>query len=760
MQLDPQNKTKTDRHILGRIARNDFVDRTGELDRVLNVALGREFSGGILAAARPGAGSSEFLRQVFDAIFGMRDEVVPLHFSLSPRDKTVIGAAQHFLNTALAQYISYRRNDPSLCNASLATSDLIELAAPADVEWVERALVSSSQVSPDTDLRSSVRLCLGVLRKMREAGTRPMVLLDDIHVSSNLSGGISLATEFARAVLSSQSRYVFSGLRRVVVDEFAEFPEFLNSSILLKLEELSAEDAQVLVESACHRFGVQLTDQTRDLLVHELGGNPFFITSFVHAAAEKGLHLKSFRECQQLYLDELMGGRLSRHFDGIFERVSSSPTIRRNLTKVLFESRLTNNGKIGVDVLRRRLDVETEAAQEIVKKLNAFELATLSSNFLEVNSESLPWHDYLQTRYRLEVAAEPRALVFADTLIEVLKRAPQTMARHYRREASLGLKKTLEGFNCQRLPVSLFHYDRFKRLYKGAEDDDIDFRLESESELLRVPQVVNVASCSSFDPSIGQYCDEERCVVAHGFEAGSYSSTNEVVWLVVEIESKLEVGRGVAEAWCERLQGLAHTCGFYRFRLWFVSPEGFSDEALVLLNERIVYNSNRQQFEIISSRVTTSEIDRRDSVNADEFEMIIPMGEDSEIIAANTVEQIARRVNFAPEAINQIKTALVEACINASEHSLSPDRKIYQQFRVESDRLVVIVSSRGVVPLPSNGQKDSSVRNLENGSAEMDSSKGRRGWGLKLIQSLMDEVEFEVVDDGTRLRMTKYLKKP
>jgi len=140
--------------------------------------------------------------------------------------------------------------------------------------------------------------------------------------------------------------------------------------------------------------------------------------------------------------------------------------------------------------------------------------------------------------------------------------------------------------------------------------------------------------------------------------------------------------------------------------------------------------------------------------------MIIPMGEGSEIIAANTVEQIARRVNFAPEAINQIKTALVEACINASEHSLSPDRKIYQQFRVESDRLVVIVSSRGVVPLPSNGQKDSSVRNVENGSAEMDSSKGRRGWGLKLIQSLMDEVEFEVVDDGTRLRMTKYLKKP
>jgi len=34
----------------------------------------------------------------------------------------------------------------------------------------------------------------------------------------------------------------------------------------------------------------------------------------------------------------------------------------------------------------------------------------------------------------------------------------------------------------------------------------------------------------------------------------------------------------------------------------------------------------------------------------------------------------------------------------------------------------------------------------------------RRGWGLKLIRTLMDEVEFERVDDGTSLRMTKYLQ--
>ena len=128
------------------------------------------------------------------------------------------------------------------------------------------------------------------------------------------------------------------------------------------------------------------------------------------------------------------------------------------------------------------------------------------------------------------------------------------------------------------------------------------------------------------------------------------------------------------------------------------------------------------------------------------------MGEDNELIAATAVEQIARRLNFQPTAINQIKTAIVEACINAAEHSFSPDRKIYQRFRAESDRLVITISSRGIVPSSLGGSQGTSIEVAQAGQE-------RRGWGLKLIKTLMDEVEFERVDDGTSLRMTKYLRK-
>jgi serine/threonine-protein kinase RsbW len=205
----------------------------------------------------------------------------------------------------------------------------------------------------------------------------------------------------------------------------------------------------------------------------------------------------------------------------------------------------------------------------------------------------------------------------------------------------------------------------------------------------------------------------------------------------------------LTDEWCKRLLGFAKECRFEKIQIWLVAGEGFSESASELLNQQGAFGSSYRQVELLKARL---EVDQTEAPakSTDEFEMVIPMGADTEIIAARTVEQIARRVNFRPDAINQIKTALVEACINAAEHSLSPDRKIYQRFQVEDDKLVITVTSRGVLPAQP-GKNGGAASEQENGN-------GRRGWGLKLIKTLMDEVEFERVDDGTQLKMTKYIK--
>jgi serine/threonine-protein kinase RsbW len=352
----------------------------------------------------------------------------------------------------------------------------------------------------------------------------------------------------------------------------------------------------------------------------------------------------------------------------------------------------------------------------------------------------------------LNVLNDPRALVVADTLTDSLKRAPHTMARQYKRAARYELRDLLSRFDGQRVPTLLLDYSRFSAKLKGASQEETATALGAETEVISLPQAVHVASAVSFDPELRQVCDENRCMVSHTFEDGVYTDAREVIWLVAEIEAKLEADPELADLWCERLERLAGRSGFRRHQIWLVSNEGFTEEAGQRLARRGAFYSNRGQVELLLERLGGESKQTIGPIGpADEFLVVVPMGEDNELVAANTVEQIARRLDFRPEAINQIKTAIVEACINASEHSFSPDRKIYQRFRVESDRLVVTISSRGILPSNISGGP-----NQNHEAADL--GEERRGWGLKLIRSLMDEVEFERVDDGTRLRMTKYLR--
>ncbi|MEP6913907.1 MAG: ATP-binding protein, partial [bacterium] len=406
---------------------------------------------------------------------------------------------------------------------------------------------------------------------------------------------------------------------------------------------------------------------------------------------------------------------------------------------------------------RKRLNLESVEVEQILRRLHTQELVNWDGATVDVEVGPTPWKDYLRSRFRLDSLHEPRALVVADMMADALKRAPQTIAQHYRRVAGIRLRELLGKFNAQRVPKVLFDSARFTEVYKGLASEEIGAGLDTETDLLRLPQVFHTASGVAFGPEFQEF-GEEFSVVAHAFEGATYTDENEIVWLVAKIESKLEASRKQTESWLALLNALARKSGFVRTQFWLIAKEGFSPEAIELVQERGAYASGERQFEILAARLSEMEGSIQPPDEEAEVELIIPMGADYELLAATTAEQLARRLKFRPEAINQIKTAIVEACINASEHSLSPDRKIYQRFRVEDDKLVITIASRGIVPLNIHGNNDhpNAEQVLENETG--DPAEQRRGWGIKLIKTLMDEVEFERVDEGTSLRMTKYLR--
>ena len=739
------------RRILGQVSPHEFVGRTEELERIVAHAAPTNTSRGMLLLMEPSAGVSELLRQAFDRIFSQKSGVFPIYFAFTRSETTAVSAAIEFLNAFLQQYVAYRRNEPELCHSSLNLQDLVELALPIDLEWIEQLVESYKRLRFSNDDKALVRFCLSAPQRVPVRFGRPFVMFDGTQLAEHLNGVVVLGTEVLRVLGKGNFPFVLAGLRRQILEAAHDAELQFEMLDVLRLEQLDAAQARALIENVARRQRVATSEEARDLLAQQFAGSPFFISVYLQAAREKSASLTTYLDCQRLYVDELLGGHIHRHFTNLLEDIVPGLEARNALVRLLWEAIAGDQTVVPFDTCRKRLHLGVEELEDLLHHLHVHEFINWDGLTVETLGGPQAWRDYLKVRYRLDVLGEPRALVLADALTDALKRAPHIMARHYRQLARLGLRELLSRFDTQRVPAVLFDFALFRRNYKGASDKEINSGLDNETNLFRLPQTVHVASCLAFSPEMRQVCEEDRCMVAHAFEEGSYVDAQEVIWLAVEVESKLEVDTDTVEVWCNRLETMADGLSLRRFRIWLISNEGFSDEACELLNKRHAFGSSRRQVDLLAARLGDS---RGESALAtpepDEFLVVVPMGEENELIAAGAVEQIANRLKFGREEINQIKTAIVEACINAAEHSLSPDQKIYQRFRVESDKLVVTISSRGIVP--TNVGKDSA------GLAAQESQDERRGWGLNLIRTLMDEVEFERVDDGTSLRMTKYLR--
>jgi hypothetical protein len=63
--------------------------------------------------------------------------------------------------------------------------------------------------------------------------------------------------------------------------------------------------------------------------------------------------------------------------------------------------------------------------RHVIDALHIYELVNSTAAFVEVNSESYVWMDYLRAHYRVEVETEPRAKVVASHSLERLNERPK-----------------------------------------------------------------------------------------------------------------------------------------------------------------------------------------------------------------------------------------------------------------------------------------------------------------------------------------------
>ena len=136
-----------------------------------------------------------------------------------------------------------------------------------------------------------------------------------------------------------------------------------------------------------------------------------------------------------------------------------------------------------------------------------------------------------------------------------------------------------------------------------------------------------------------------------------------------------------------------------------------------------------------------------------ETELYIPSVLGCEKTAMDFVASVAKKTGLADERIEDLKTAVSEACLNAIEHGnkLNASTKVGVSITVDGSRLQVDVQDEG------KGVGQIVPPNIED---MIEKGERPRGWGIFLIRNLVDELEFKADSDGGNVvRMIIHLER-
>ena len=161
------------------------------------------------------------------------------------------------------------------------------------------------------------------------------------------------------------------------------------------------------------------------------------------------------------------------------------------------------------------------------------------------------------------------------------------------------------------------------------------------------------------------------------------------------------------------------------------------------------------------SALPAGSVEHVEHVGDSAIELRIPSRLGWERAAMDLAASVARRMGFPDDRIEDIKSAVAEATANAIEHGNrgAAEHKVLVVLAPEGERLEIKVRDKSPVPFPMSGGM-ATAPGAGAGAAPApsiaDKLAGRsnaRGWGMFLIQELVDEVEFTSSGTGNQVRM-------
>jgi anti-sigma regulatory factor (Ser/Thr protein kinase) len=131
------------------------------------------------------------------------------------------------------------------------------------------------------------------------------------------------------------------------------------------------------------------------------------------------------------------------------------------------------------------------------------------------------------------------------------------------------------------------------------------------------------------------------------------------------------------------------------------------------------------------------------------LKMMLPKIPDIELVAIEGMDRMARHMGIPEEKISEAHVLVTEAVINGFEHSGQKNPEVHVEFTMNQEQLTIFVRDFGKGFNPENIEEPDIKKKL--------GSNHKRGWGLKLMESMSDDFRVDSDEKGTKITIIKKL---